>query len=225
MLPLLIKVSEQEFESVFSYLPPSISSLSSYSGSTEGGIGITIAGTSLGRSGAVVYFQPLPYIGVSSPLSLICLLISQSDSQIVCTVPASRGSASIRVLVAGQSSVTNIYYNYSAPTITSLSPIDAASTIGGSLLTIYGNSFDIIGTVTVGTSECVIASTSVVPIPYSHSTIYCVLPPGIGVNIDVFVTQTNTGFKSISSGFSKFGYSAPNLVSVNPGFSDTGGQV
>ncbi len=75
----------------FSYLSPSISSLTPATGPTAGGISLTVVGSNFGLSPSVT-------LGGNS-----ASVIARTHSQVVCTLPAGQGlDREVRVAVAGQ---------------------------------------------------------------------------------------------------------------------------
>ena len=112
----------------FSYLPPSISSLTPATGPTSGGTTITVVGSNFG-------LNPLVTIG-----GISASVIARTHSQVICTLPAGQGlNREVRVNVVGQVSPPATF-NYNAPVITSISPA-TGTTAGGTQITINGSNF------------------------------------------------------------------------------------
>ncbi|MEK4629845.1 MAG: IPT/TIG domain-containing protein [Psychrobacillus sp.] len=124
---------------------PTITSLSSNSGTISGGEVVTITGTNF-KSGAKVYFG-----------DKAAVISSIYNTEIKVKAPASTiiGLVSVKVVNADQQEVIlNDGYNYvPVPiTVTSLS-VTSGSVIGGNLVTVYGTNFNNLMTVTVDGQE------------------------------------------------------------------------
>jgi hypothetical protein len=163
--------SDSNTNVVFNYTKPNITSVAPSSYYTQGGITITIGGSSFGGTGVA-------RVGGS-----LCVTVSWSHTLITCTLPAGSGSKSA-ITVTTATQVNNVFYfNFYAPIITDLTPTAAAS--GSSVyLTLTGTSFGTssVGTVTVAGLAC--ASTSS---QYSDTRILCSLPNGVGYRVSTVV--------------------------------------
>ena len=156
----------------FGYDAPVILSVSPQTITTQGSSTISLIGTSFGISGAVVTVGGTSCTDINQP----------TDNLITCTAPAGQGTdVVIRVTVSGQSSSYS-RFNYSAPTITSLSPV-FGPTNGGTVLTLTGTSFGSIGSVTLNGFSCV-----VIPGSYSHTRLQFITPAGINTTLTVVIT-------------------------------------
>jgi len=201
-VPLVVTVGGQSTTSTaFSYNPPALTSVSG-STPTGGGVLITLIGTSFGLAGGSVSIG-----GQNCPVSAG----SRTHSQILCTLPAGRGSVPVTFTVDSRTS-NSITLNYDSPSITGVSPA-IGPTAGGTTITIAGESFDSSGSVQVNGNTCVMVS-------YSHTSITCKTPAGFGVSKMVTVTAVS----GKSSSASLFSYSAPQISSLNPTSGSTTGD-
>ncbi|HEX6974510.1 MAG TPA: IPT/TIG domain-containing protein, partial [Vicinamibacterales bacterium] len=178
----------------FNYLPPSITGAGPLSGPTTGGYALTIQGQNFGTSGSA-------FVGSAG-----CAPTSWTHGQIVCTVQAGVGTGlQIRVTVSGQSGAGPAF-NYSPPTVASITPA-SAPTSGGSTITIVGTNFGSSGaSAKIGGANCG-GATNV-----GHTALVCTLPAGEGTNLPVVVTA---GGQS-SSGPTVFSYSPPAISGISP---------
>lgn len=98
-LPLLVTVGGQTSKaSSFSYDPPAVTSISPAIAPSAGGIPLTLLGANFGVHGAIVF------IGGNN-----CSVISQTHTQISCTLPAGQGIVEAKVSVAGQDSAAALF--------------------------------------------------------------------------------------------------------------------
>ncbi|XP_071828580.1 fibrocystin-L-like isoform X3 [Apostichopus japonicus] len=125
----------EETSAIFSFLDsltPTITSMSPSNSSVLGGENLTLSGSGFGTSGAEVT------IGGNE-----CDILSQDDSEIVCTIPANRpGSFPIQLTVGvkGFADVDAIDKFSYVLTLSGISPAHG-STNGGTLLSIHGEGF------------------------------------------------------------------------------------
>ena len=164
---------------------PTISSVSSNSGSTLGGTTITITGTNF-VSGATVN------VGGNACTNVVVV----SATSITCTTPAgTAGPADIVVTNSDTGTVTSMGgFTYIAPpTIASISPL-IGPTLGGTLITITGTNFVEGATVTVGGNPCTIVS-------IASTSITCTTPAGSVGAKNVVVTNPVTGTVTSTDGF------------------------
>ena len=178
---------------MFSYLPPNLTGINPLTGPTTGGTTLTLQGTNFGISGGSVT------VG-----GIACPIVSQSSTQITCTLPAGQGTNQVvKVSVGGQVSNT-LMFSYLPPNLTGINPLTGPTT-GGTTLTLQGTNFGISGgSVTVGGIACPIVS-------QSSTQITCTLPAGQGTNQ---VVKVSVGGQ-VSSAF-MFSYLPPNLTGINP---------
>lgn len=139
---------------------------------TQGGITITLNGASFGGTGTA-------RVGGS-----LCVTVTWTHTQITCQLPAGAGSQSLITVTTATQVNTPKYFNYYAPVVTAVEPLNAASGTGV-YLTITGTSFGTStnGAVTVGGMSC--TST---PAQYQDTRIICALPVGSGYKLPLNVT-------------------------------------
>lgn len=194
-LSVAVTVSGQSASSpLFSYDPPSVTSIASSDTNTAGGGLLTVSGTNFGSSG---------YIVINGQ---VCSSSSLTHTLVICSIPAGAGSLiPVYVKNLARSSGT-LFFNYSAPTVSTLSP--SVGSTDGVQVTIDGSNFGTpAGYVTIGGSSCILSGSG-----WSHTRIVCTAPAGQGRNLSTFVH---------SSGQSNavpvyFSYSAPSITSVVP---------
>lgn len=190
----------------FSYDPPSITSLSNNFGSTSGGSVMTITGINFGVSG---------YATINN---VACTASTVTHVQILCTVAAGMGTAlPVKVTVLDRSTTTSasLVFNYNAPVITAVTPLNSP-TSGGGTMTITGTSFGITGLVRIGTMNCAPTGTG-----FTHTQILCLIPVGTGKNHAILVT---VGGQSSTGSFA-FSYDGPSVSSLSPATGPTGGGI
>jgi hypothetical protein len=108
--------------------------------------------------------------------------------------------------------------SYTAPTITSVSPL-SASTSGGDTLTITGTNLGQFGsaTILVGTVSCKLLS------GFEQTSMRCTIPQGMGTGLGVTVTVASQATTSI--GANLFSYFAPSIDTVSPSSGSTAGST
>ena len=84
-------------------------------------------------------------------------------------------------------------------------PTQSGGTIGLTLLTITGSSFDTSGLVTIGTLPCIVQK-------WTALSIVCQSPPGQGLSQVIQITTVHTS--SNTGGIITFGYTAPVITSI-----------
>ena len=149
-LPVIVSVSGlvTSNSAFFSYNVPTIASVSTQTGPTEGGTAITLIGTNFGVSATV-------NLGNYS-----CPISSQSFSQIICVTSTGSGTLLAIVVSVGSRNVTaGQTFSFNEPFPYLISP-NHASTLGGTPLVITGSSFDTSGSVLIGGLVCTLISYS-----------------------------------------------------------------
>ena len=202
---ITVTVSGQQSNAVtFNYNPPSITTVAPSSVATQGGALITLTGNFFGASGD----GGIILVG-SSQCSY--LAVAYSHQQVICSSPIGSGLNVPVQLTVGTQTSNIAFLNYSAPSITSVSP-GTGPTRGGTNITITGSSFDLSGYVLVDGANCSIIS-------WSHTSILCSTPAGQGVvrPVEVF---TSAGRWSPAASFS---YQAPSVSTVLPAVGLTDG--
>ncbi len=188
----------------FTYVvPPTVTGVSPNSGSTAGGIPVTITGTNF-VSGATVSF------GATAATNVVVV----SATQIIATTPAgSAGAVTVTVTNPGaqSGSLASGFTYVVIPTVSSVSP-NNGPVAGGTAVTITGTNFAAGATVQFGTA----AATNVVVV--SSTSITATTPAGSAGAVSVTVS-VNGQSGSLPSGFS---YVIPPIVSsVSPNTGST----
>ena len=189
----------------FTYIAaPTVSSVSPNSGSTAGGMAVTITGTSFAAGAAVTF-------GTAAATNVVVV----SSTMITATTPAgSAGAATVTVTVGGQNgSLTNGFTYVVLPTVSSVSP-NSGTTGGGTAVTITGTNFAAGATVKFGTAS----ATNVVVV--SSTTITATTPAGSAGAVTVTVT-VNSQSGSLTNGFTYI--APPTVTSVSPNSGTTAG--
>ncbi len=182
---------------VFSYLVPTITSLSPSSGPSSGGTTVTVKGTDFTGATAVTFG---PHEATSFQVV--------SATQITAVAPAGSGTPNVQVIVPGGSSVlaAGDNFSYLGPTVASLSPSSGPSE-GGTTVTITGTGFLGATAVTFGPTEA--TSFQVV----SATQITAVAPAGSGTpNVQV----VGPGGSSALITGDNFSYLVPTITSLSP---------
>jgi hypothetical protein len=199
--PVILTVGGQSSNSLlFSYTPPSLSSLTPSSSDTPGGTALTLSGANFGASGASVTVG-----GNACPVTL------QGHTSVRCTVPAGVGTNQPVVLTTGAQSSNSLSLSYNPPSLSSLTPT-SGSTAGGTTLTLQGTNFGASGAaVSVGGSACPVLT-------QSHTSLTCALPAGVGVNQLVRLAVGGQ-----TSGTLSFSYDPPFITGLSPSSASTAG--
>jgi len=191
----------------FTYVSPSITSVSPDFGTATGGVEVTISGEYFDAergSGTVVFDQ-----------TEATSYTSWSDTEIVCVTPVylPRPAGFVDVIVTdsdGASTTKSSAYTYVAPLITSVSPTSGTGG-GGTEVTIIGQNFDLergTGRVTFGGTPAQ-SYTS-----WSDTQIVCVTPArDDGGLVDVVVTDNDAASTTKSSAYT---YLVPTITLISP---------
>jgi hypothetical protein len=185
----------------FSYVSPSISTLSPIAGSISGGNSVVISGNNLLGSTAVSF-------GGSAASSFVV----NSNTQITAVAPA-RPAGAVIVAVTTPVGIVNATYTYFAtPTITSITPL-TGSTGGGSSVVITGANF-------LGITGVSFGGTSATSFTVNSTTQITATTPARAAGASQ-VQVTNPGGSATSP--SNFTYFAPpSISSISP---NTGSNV
>ncbi len=173
----------------FSYLAPTISSISPSSGPPSGGTVVTITGSNF-TSNATVTFGGNPATAVTFV----------SSTEIQATSPQGSGSVSVVVTESGQTS-NSLSFNYLAPTISSISP-SSGTTSGGTVVTITGSNFTSNATVTFGgnpaTAVTFVSSTEIqATSPSGTGSVAVVVVQGPQVSNSLSFTYTSSSSQTV----------------------------
>ncbi|QDK77941.1 T9SS type A sorting domain-containing protein [Spirosoma sp. KCTC 42546] len=187
----------------FDYDAPTITSITPNHGSTSGGTSLTLVGTSFGFTGSVT-------IGGN-----VATTSARSHTSIVVTLPAGQGTnLPVFITVAGQASSSSVFFNYHAPMLTAISPINGP-TSGSSVISLSGTNLGRSGVVTIGG----VTATAIAG-KWTDTGIECILPAGMGTNLPVVVTVAGQVSNSLT-----FSYDAPTLLSISPATGTSGGSM
>ena len=211
-LSVLVNVSAQinPVVPLFSYNPPSITSISPVNGPTSGGGVITLYGANFGLSAIVTFNNPS---GAGSSLVCSPYGLGQSHTQIQCTVPGFVG-ANVPIYATVSNQVSNGYpYSYNPPTIMSIIPL-SAPTQGGTLITFngtnYGNGLSF-GTINYALT---FANTAVTNVSLVNQTLFTfTAPPGTGPSVPF--TFIVGGQAATYLGTAAFSYQSPVITRVS----------
>jgi parallel beta-helix repeat protein len=193
---------------------PSVSSLSTHTGTTDGATTVTITGSNFTQAQDVLFGAvPAASFTVNSPSSITAISPAQYAGTVDVTVTTFSG------ISATSSSDTFAYTNASGPSVTSMD-VHTGTTVGAVTVTITGSGFTTATSVYFGN----------VPASFivnSNSSITAIAPLQAAGTVHVTVT-TNSGTSS-TSGSDTFAYtnaSPPNLsfLSLTTG-STTGGDL
>jgi len=187
--------------------PPTVTSISPTSGSTNGSTAITINGSAF-APGSTVTVGGVPCASV----------VVASTLRITCLTPAREAEGAADVIVTNPDSQTGALagaFTYIAPPeITTVTP-NSGTTLGGTSVTISGRFFGSGATVTIGSVPC--ASMSV---DFS-SQITCVSPAHAAGVVDVVVTNSDGQSDTLASAFTFV--EPPTVTSISPATGTTGG--
>mgnify|MGYP002474484666 CR=1 FL=1 len=158
-----------------------VSSVSPTSGSTNGGVLLTVNGNGFATSTSNIQVK----VGSSQ-----CTIVSTTAGQVTCTVPAQGSNPSTSAVtvisngVTFTSSATFTYDSSVSPSVTSISPVSGTS---GQALVITGTNF-VNGqtSVTVGGTPCSVSTVST-------TSITCTVGSGSAGNLPVVVSVANVG--------------------------------
>jgi hypothetical protein len=207
-LDVFVFVGEQSATlSGFSYLPPSIDSVTTADADTSGGL-LTVTGDNFGLSG-IVTVDGLPCTNDNT--------MARSHTVIECSFPAGAGlNVPVVVTVLGRPS-DSFPFSYNIPVLDRVSP-NAGPTLGGTVLTLTGSNFGPSGTVMVGDSRCFNTGAG-----YGDTVIECALPRGQGQDILVVVTSAS-GF-SLEDDLQHIDYDPPTFGNAVPSNGPTSGDI
>jgi len=193
---------------------PTVSGLSTGSGSTAGGTSVDITGTDFTPT-STVFFGLIPAAGIT---------FNSATSLTVIAPPAQAGSVDVKVATYTGESATNsadafTYSAAAAPTVSGLSS-SGGSTAGGDLLTITGSNF----TGAIGVSFGTVSATFTID---SDTSITAWAPTQAAGTVDVAVT-TFAGTSSLTSAdqYTYTAASAPTITAITPAAGyDSGGTL
>jgi hypothetical protein len=189
----------------FTYVGPTITSISPNSSSVNGVTGVVITGTGFNT---VTGISGVTFGGTDATTYTV-----NSDTRITCTAPAkTAGSVTVQVTnTDGSATLENGFTYYNAPTISTILP-NGGSVNGGTSVIITGTSFTGLTGVTFGNTPAPSYTVN------SSTQITCVTPAKTAGSFDVVVTTPN-GSATVVNGFTY--YNAPTISTILP----NGGSV
>eukprot|EP00960_Hanusia_phi_P060918 764669-Hanusia_phi.AAC.1 len=193
------------WSSFFSYLAPNVTSVTPANSPTSGSLQVSIFGSNFGSSS-----QPDQNVVIGK--TSCSLILWKSDSSMNCVVPrGTRSSLDVSVRSGGLVGTLTAGFSFDAPVIESVFP-GIAATVGGQSITVIGKNFGVFGsssvTVKVGYTTC---SSSAYGL--NEYMLICVLAPGAGIKLTVYVALDGGSFTGQANSFS---YSPPILTAVKP---------
>lgn len=201
-VPIEITLTTGTIDSSYTYVAaPTISLISPSSGSTSGGMSVLITGTN--------------FLGVTSVTfggTKAQSFTVNSETQITAVTPIkSAGVVNVQITTAGGIATSPIAFTYTAPTITSLSPI-SGPTAGETVVTIFGT--NLLGTTAVTFGGTNSKSFTVL----NSSTISAVVPAKSAGAVTVNVVTPGA---TLSATYTYL--AAPSISSLSPSSGTTAG--
>jgi hypothetical protein len=184
----------------FSFNPPKIAAISSNSATTEGGVPITLSGTSFGDANSASA-TTVTVNGVAGTIT------SKTHTSLVFNAPPGSGR-NLPVVISYCGQTSNQYlFRYQAPVLSSLSP--SSGLVAGQTLTITGSSFGTVASAisaSIGTRPCLNVNL-ITP----HRAITCTVPVGCCTNQVVVVSVSGQDSNSLY-----IDYDRPRITAVTP---------
>ena len=190
-----VTVVDQSATYPFTYAMPVINSIESDSNAAIGDGTLTLTGTSFGGSSVAVT------VGDQD-----CAVISPSDTQVTCDLPAGTGLSNNVVIVVDGLTSNTLNFAYAAPVVTSYEPTEVPCS--GGTVTIHGANFGVTDadvSITLMGGDCVVTSTA-------DDAIECTLPTRATTKITTGLLEIVDQVVELS-----LSYVAPVLTSVTPG--------
>jgi hypothetical protein len=190
-----VTIDDYDLSTTYTYASPQVDSINPASPESPSAL-LTIFGSNFGISSgsSVTTSAGTCALGTGS---------TWSDTQIVCSRPASSGlSNTLYVTVSSQQSNT-FEFDIAGPVITSWSAT-SYDTSGGGVLSITGTSFTTTGAV-------IFNSVSLSILTYSHTAITATLPAGFGTSREFYVSLSG----GITSASEFYDYDPPTLTSFS----------
>lgn len=218
---------ETQTTALYSYNKPVVSSYSSDSAPTNGGVLVTIAGSNFGSAQANVSVSIDERECATDDLP-------RNHTSIVCLSPEGVGEdLPIVVTVEGQESAAANIFSYDAPEITSIDGCSPSQTLsgsvvdcsknGGDVIIIHGNNFgplDTTSLIILGTEQENLECTDPVQLAEDpHHAISCTVPRGSGIGKTIKITtpavegQTNS-LSNVNSG-PTVSYAFPRIAGIS----------
>eukprot|EP00808_Paulinella_micropora_P005719 g34204.t1 len=191
---------------LFSYRPPTITSVVPLTGPTLGGGVLTVKGFNLG-------LNPVVQFGFTPPVQLARIGPTPDHFEYITNAPAGDGQVYVTVKVGGQSSGEfDFLYRYTRPSVTAINPAEGESS-GGYNLTVHGANFGTSGRVFFGQTELQVLQRFA-----NQSTIVAIATGGTG---STSVTVQAAGQSSLSAE-GTFVWLGPRLDRISPVTAGTG---
>ena len=169
-LPVVVSSGQRSSNTLpFSYDAPVLDAITPASGPTAGGTRLTLTGSNFGVSPSVSLG------GRNVPLA-----VAATHTMLQVDLPAGEGADQAVVVTAGEQTSPAVFFNYAAPSITSISPGNGP-TAGNIPITIHGQNFGLSPVVSIGGKSAPVVA-------ISHTSITCTLPAGSGRHQPVVVT-------------------------------------
>lgn len=177
--------------------PPTITGVSPTTGPLAGGGTLTVSGTNF-FTGAVVEIN-----GISCPV------LTQSGTEITCTIPADVGGAHDVVVTNVDGEAVTLpggYTHQPRPTVTSVA-FNAGAVSGGTTVTVNGSDFLNGALVSFGGADCLVTAVT-------STTISCITSPRAAGTVNVLVTNPDSQTGTLLGGYTY--QAAPSVSSVSP---------
>ncbi|GAM21561.1 hypothetical protein SAMD00019534_047360 [Acytostelium subglobosum LB1] len=212
---LVVFIGNQSVSSTIKYSKPVVDS-NSYSAPTKGDKWITITGDNFVPAD---WADEVNQAGSDSSNNTVsigdneCDEITWSDyNQVLCKVPKGTGAnKNVQVTVGTQSSDSNDYFSYDAPSVSSISP-EKGRMSRNTLVTITGKNFGDSPSVKIGSGDC--SGVSVIPGSGDDERLTCSTPTSSEEG-DVDVQVEVDGQQSSDSVSFEY-YGAPKIDSISP---------
>jgi hypothetical protein len=198
---------------LFTYIPPTVTSISPSSGPGAGGTSVTITGTNFSGGNITVSavrfgsVQASSYV-VTSPNSITAIAPPNTGTSTIVDVTVSTNNGT-----SATSSADQFTYSGTVSTVTGASP-NNGPTAGGTTVTITGSNFTGATAVNFGGTSAPTFTVSQGPVPAAGTVITATSPPGTGT---VDITVVTAGGTSATSAADQFTYNnGPTVTAVSP---------
>jgi len=205
--------SQAGYDTIYEYDEPVVTGVNPNHGPTGGGSKITV----LGKNFGVQDSRPTVSVG-HTPCTLT---VWQSDSSIVCTVPAGQGHDHLlEATIIGAHSKENalVRFSFDSPVVSAVSPANIPPT-DAIALTLYGEAFggpDAVLNAFIGPTKCLKTSWA------SSTTLTCTTPAGTGGGRSIILVAGDTSYPvaaaaELSEGHvARVSYDAPIITAIVP---------
>ena len=217
-LPVIVTVSGKEANHMmFSFNNPAIASITPQYQTTNGGVAVTIAGTSFGTPATAATRGDAAVVVSIGGTDCPIVGGTYTHEQIICTLPPGVGTKNGVTVKVGVQLSDSIDYAYASPQFVAITPSTVDSEGGQLTLAAYqlGSNLALIST-TIGGQVCTMVSTDFVIVdPTGESPLksfVCSLPAGSGTNLALALTVSDITINVANA----FSYSPPYNVVVAP---------